>query len=102
VQLVSPPPAAQGTVGEVDFVPPRRIATRYVSPIQSRSGVVAISFVVDETGLPTNLVVVESAGPILDAAAIESVRTWRFEPARRGGVKVSAPLTSRHTYLQAR
>ena len=30
-----------------------------------------------------------SAGPFLDEAALQAVRTWRYEPARRDGVAVA-------------
>ncbi len=65
-------------------------------------GTVAVQMIVDESGVPTELVVSESAGPVLDAAVLEAVRAWRFEPARKNGVKVKVRWTARQTYRSAR
>ena len=65
-------------------------------------GTVAVALIVDETGTPTDLRVVESAGAILDEAVLDAIRTWRFEPARKDGVKVKVPWTVRQTYRAAR
>jgi TonB family protein len=65
-------------------------------------GTVTIQMIVDETGVPTELAVSESAGPVLDAAVLESVRAWRFEPARKNGVRVKVRFTARQTYRAAR
>ena len=62
------------------------------------NGTVAISMLVDENGVPTELQVVESAGEPLDSAALASVRTWRFEPARKNGVPVRVRHVTRQTY----
>ena len=51
-------------------------------------GVVAMEMIVTEEGKAIELRVVESAGQILDEAALEAARTWRFEPALKQGVKV--------------
>ena len=64
-------------------------------------GSVLISLIVDENGLPTDLQVVESAGPILDEAVLKAVRTWRFEPARKDGVQVKVRWQVRQTYKTA-
>jgi eukaryotic-like serine/threonine-protein kinase len=63
-----------------------------------QEGTVAVSMIVDETGVPTELQVVESAGHVLDAAVVESVRSWRFEPATKAGVRVKVRWTARQTY----
>jgi TonB family protein len=52
-----------------------------------------ISLVVDEKGEPGDLVVKRSAGALLDEAARSAVRSWRFEPARKDGVKVRVRWT---------
>jgi TonB family protein len=58
--------------------------------------------IVDETGVPTELHVVQSAGSILDDTVVKAIRTWRFEPARKDGVKVKVRWTVRQTYQAAR
>ncbi len=67
-----------------------------------QQGTVAVAMVVDENGTPTELSVVESAGAVLDAAVLESVRGWRFEPARKNGVRVKVRWTARQTYRGSR
>ena len=88
-----------------DVTPPRRIAGTTVYPqIKGReraNGTVAIEMIVDEQGVPKDLNVVISAGPALDAAALESVRSWRFDPARQNGVPVRVRWLARQTYLLA-
>jgi protein TonB len=64
-------------------------------------GTVAIDMIVDESGAPTDLRVVESAGAILDAAVLDAVRGWRFEPARKYGVPVRLRWSARQTYRSA-
>jgi TonB family protein len=64
-------------------------------------GSVLVDLVVDENGLPTDLSVRESAGPVLDEAVLRAVRTWRFEPARKDGVRVKVRWQVRQTYRAA-
>ena len=64
-------------------------------------GSVLVALIVDENGLPTDLQVVESAGPILDEVVLKAVRTWRFEPARKDGVRVKVRWQVRQTYKTA-
>ncbi len=67
-----------------------------------QQGTVSIAMIVDETGVPTELKVVESGGAVLDAAVLDAVAAWRFEPARKNGVKVKVRWTARQTYKLAR
>jgi protein TonB len=54
-------------------------------------GVVRVRALVGENGRPRQVSVARSSGDeALDRAAVEAVRQWRFEPARRGGQAVSA------------
>jgi periplasmic protein TonB len=49
-------------------------------------GTVKLDVLVDRQGRAAQIRVAQSSGyPILDRSAIESVRRWRFEPARRSG-----------------
>ena len=65
----------------------RNPAPRY--PAASRrageQGTVTLRVLVLPDGLPSRVAVEKSSGsPHLDAAALESVKAWRFTPARRG------------------
>ncbi|HEX9180830.1 MAG TPA: energy transducer TonB [Burkholderiales bacterium] len=54
-------------------------------------GVVLLSVLVNEAGLPKEVKLARSSGtPILDDAALEAVKGWRFVPARQGEQAVSA------------
>jgi len=55
-------------------------------------GTVLIWMVVDADGRPHNIRIVRSLGLGLDEKALEAVRTWRFEPARRDGHPVSVQI----------
>jgi protein TonB len=56
------------------------------------SGEVMLALKIDITGQVEDVCVSKSLQPELDRAAVSKVMTWRFEPARRGGVAV--PYTS--------
>ena len=47
-----------------------------------------VKMVVDENGVPTNVVVGKPQGNGFDEAAIAAVKRWRFEPAMRDGKPV--------------
>src|SRR5665213_3058387 len=53
-------------------------------------GSVLLSVLVDEEGAVKGIRILRSLGLGLDQNAIEAVRSWRFRPASRNGVKVSA------------
>jgi serine/threonine-protein kinase len=98
-----PPPALEGPVAPAEVEPPRRISgspPQY--PEEARrlglSGTVLIEMTINERGQPEKVRVLESAGAILDETLIESVWSWRFEPARRAGAKVAAPWRYRHSF----
>ena len=52
----------------------------------------------DETGAVQDPHVIESAGEVLDRAVLESVRRWRYEPARKNGVKVKTRIQVKTTF----
>lgn len=56
-------------------------------------GMVIIGLVVDKFGQPTDLKIISPVGYGLDEKAIESVKTWKFEPGRRGGEPVATYAT---------
>lgn len=55
-------------------------------------GTVTLGLTVNEQGLPTNVHIIAPLGHGLDAKAVEAVRTWRFDPARKGGQPVSVAI----------
>jgi serine/threonine-protein kinase len=76
-----------------DVTPPRRVSG-HLAPYPDAArrlrleGAVTIDMIVLETGELSKIHVVESAGEILDQAVLQAVHSWRFEPARKQGVKV--------------
>lgn len=66
--------------------PPEALARRL-------AGVVTLHVLVERDGRVSHAEVAESAGPLLDAAALEAVQRWRFSPARRDGEPVVARIT---------
>jgi protein TonB len=62
-------------------------------PIASRrrreEGVVMVKVTVEANGAPSAISLAASSGyPLLDAAALDAVRRWTFDPARAAGVPV--------------
>jgi protein TonB len=55
-------------------------------------GVCTLMIVVDTDGHPTNLRVVNSLGMGLDEKALETVKTWRFEPGQKDGHPVKVEI----------
>lgn len=52
-------------------------------------GLVTVAGVVDEDGNFTDLCLKEASGEGLDEQAIKAVRSWKFDPATKGGVPVA-------------
>jgi TonB family protein len=73
----------------VPVYPPLAVAAR-------ATGTVLIEAIIEQTCRVTSATIVESI-PLLDAAAIESVWKWRFEPPRIGGPKSDSRQPSRST-----
>jgi len=73
--------------------PPRKISGEpapYPDAARQRDlqGAVTVDMLITEQGVPTEVTVVESAGEALNRALVDAVRTWRYEPAQKDGVKV--------------
>jgi protein TonB len=77
------------------------VSARYLSnpkpdyPSEAREmrqqGVVMLSVEVDAEGRASDVSLSRSSGyPLLDHAALDAVRRWRFEPAEAGGLPVSS------------
>lgn len=59
-----------------------------------QEGLVRLSVRVTAGGRAESLTLLSSSGyPLLDEAALRSVRTWRFEPARVGGIPIDSTVT---------
>jgi periplasmic protein TonB len=92
------PPRPSGPVRVADLpVSPRRIGdTRPVYPEIARAarveGTVILEAVLDTGGRVTQLRVIKSV-PMLDQAALEAVRQWRYTPSLYGGHPVSVLMT---------
>ncbi len=95
---VQPTKAAPVRVG-ADVAAPTR--TVYVEPVYPEiakrarlSGVVILEAVIDASGNVTNVTVLRSVS-LLDQAAVEAVRQWKYEPTVRNGVPVAIAMTVR-------
>ena len=91
----TPVPLREGDLVDLgpEVTPPQRIAGETPGYPKAAAkarlqGLVVVEMVVTEKGEPTDIRVVESAGEILDRAVVSAVQSWRFEPARKAGVKV--------------
>ena len=71
-----------------------QVAANYPSEMRSRQaeGVVTVIFVVDDTGRVTNPRVEKSSHPEFEKPALEALRQWKFEPAIKGGKRVSCRM----------
>ena|SRR6185295_15084342 len=95
------PPAPPQPTGAVrlhsGIRPPQRVYdVRPVYPAIARSahveGIVILEIVIDERGSVTKAEVLRSV-PLLDAAALEAVRQWRFSPTQLNGIAVPIVMT---------
>jgi TonB family protein len=55
-------------------------------------GTVVLWMIVGPDGRPRDIRVARSVGMGLDEKALEAVRTWRFEPARKDGRPVAVQI----------
>lgn len=63
---------------------------------------VTVGMIVDETGKPTNLKIVKSAGPIVDRSVLAAVSQYRFAPGTVSNQAVSFPLNLEVNLVNAR
>ncbi|MCL4817765.1 MAG: TonB family protein [Vicinamibacteria bacterium] len=90
-----PPTVKEGDLVPLstDMTPPKYVSGDPVSVAPGASGVklpavVLVEFIVDEKGQTTDLRIAQSGGKTLDEACRKAVLTWRYEPAKKAGVKV--------------
>jgi len=91
-----PRPRLQASVPVAVDQLPRKLQTNPTPPYppdafaRRQQGRVLLEVHIDQRGLVEHISLSKSSGvPSLDRAALETVRKWRFEPARRGGKPVS-------------
>jgi TonB family protein len=66
-------------------------------------GTCVLSLVVSEDGMPRNIRITEPLGMGLDEKAVEAVRSWKFDPARKDGKPVAVEIRVEvdfHLYLK--
>jgi len=59
---------------------------------------VSVNFIVNENGEVVDPKVTESAGKLIDDSVLEAIRTWRYEPAVKQGVKVKVRVRFKQTF----
>jgi len=74
--------------------PVHQVAGAYPAEMRVRNveGVVTLIFIVDDTGRVVNPRVEKSSHPQFEAPALAAVRQWKFEPAIKGGQRVSCRM----------
>ncbi len=65
-------------------------------------GAVELSFLIDEDGEVSEFQVLESGGEVFDDAVLETVKSWRYEPATKHGVRVKMRWIQRFRFQQGR
>ncbi|MBE7446342.1 MAG: energy transducer TonB [Planctomycetia bacterium] len=59
-----------------------------------QEGLVMLTVVIDRKGMPVKVEVEQSSGyQLLDKAALEAVRRWRFQPERIGNIPTESRVT---------
>ncbi len=105
-----PPRTVEGALvsrGEPGVTNPKCIRCPAVAyPEEARKsrqqGVVELSFLIDEDGEVSELKVLVSGGKVFDDAVLETVKSWRYEPATKHGVRVQMRWVQRFRFQQGR
>ena len=83
-------------MAELPVSPRKTVDVRPVYPevarLARKEGMVILEAVLDTSGRVTQLRVIRSE-PLLDQAAIDAVRQWRYAPSTYGGKPVSVLMT---------
>lgn len=91
-----PKPAGPVRVGDLPVAPRKTVDVRPIYPEVARAarieGTVVMEAVLDPSGHVTQLRVIKSV-PMLDHAAMDAVRQWRYSPSLYGGHPVSVLMT---------
>ncbi len=95
--------ASQGTLVRVPEVAVRKLATRTVMPVYPESsknrgtrGVAVAQVNVNETGLLTNVEIIEAPDSEIEQAVIRAVKYWKFNPANVDGKAI--PFVGKLTF----
>ncbi|HJZ12811.1 MAG TPA: TonB family protein, partial [Acidobacteriota bacterium] len=88
-----------------DVIAPKAIKktnAKYPNEAKSKrlSGTVKLSVLVSETGKVIDIKIVQSAHPLLDGAAIASVKEWVYEPAKKRGIPVKVWVPVSMSFVQ--
>jgi TonB family protein len=104
-EATPPPPVREGDLVALgpDVTPPRKVSGKsafYPSAALAKKleGKVMVELLVTETGEPKDLKVVQSAGPLLDDVVLDAIRSWRYEPAVKNGVKVRVVIREAQSF----
>ena len=87
-----------------DLSPPRLLETMEPRYPEAKEGTgesasVTVVLTIDAGGTVTDATVTQSGGEDFDAAALESVRQLRFDPARRAGQPIAARIPFRFDFV---
>lgn len=81
-----PAPTLRGPIDiETQPIDPDALAQTRAAK-RGRSGSVQVAYCIDTGGRPTDIRVLKSLEPEVDALVVRTVEQWRFEPATRDGV----------------
>jgi serine/threonine-protein kinase len=101
----TPVPVSHGMFVNLDQVDqkPKHVSGAYptlpdVARKMRLTGTVGVAMVITEAGYTTDVQITHSATRLLDDAVTKAVRAWRFEPARKSGVKVRTRETRKFTF----
>jgi protein TonB len=91
-----PRPAGPVRVADLPVAPRKTVDVRPIYPdiarMARKEGTVVMEAVLDPSGHVTQLRVIRSV-PMLDEAALDAVRQWRYTPSLYGGRPVSVLMT---------
>jgi protein TonB len=90
VAAAAPPAERQVQISQVAYLSPPVLAYPLAARRQREQGLVQVKVRVDEQGRPERFAIERSSGhPLLDDAALQTVRATRFRPYRENGVAMA-------------
>jgi len=104
VRVVAPPTVREGDMVALGpgVTEPKRLSGRlpsYPTRAYPAQGVVKLELTVTENGEAADITIVDSPHALLAREMTETVKTWRFDPARKDGIRVRVrwPVEQRFT-----